>query len=139
MLAGARLGVVAAVLGELRLQLRGAHVVVVARVRVGVDDVALVHRLPHLDVALHHDVEHALVLVGELVLVELAEPHARLQHDLAGALLQLAAEDLHEGGLAAAVGADQAVAVAVGELDGDVLEQGLGAELDGDVRSGKHG
>jgi hypothetical protein len=64
-------------------------------------------------VALHHHVEHALVLVGELVLVQLADAHPVLQHDVAGALLELAAEDLHERGLAAAVRADQAVAVAV--------------------------
>ena len=58
--------------------------------------VALLHGVPHLDVALHHDVEHALVFVGELVLVQLAEAHPRLQHHLAGALLELAAEHLHE-------------------------------------------
>jgi hypothetical protein len=102
-----RLGVVAAVLGELALELRRAHVVVVGGFRVGVDAIALGHRLPHLDVALHHDVEHALVLVAELVLVQLAEPHARLQHHLAGALLELAAQDLHQRGLAAAVRADR--------------------------------
>jgi hypothetical protein len=108
-------------------------------VRIGVDDVALFHGVPHLDMALHHDVQHALVFVGELVLVELAEPQARLQHDFAGALLQLAAENLHEGGLAAAVGPDQAITVAVGELHRHLLEQRFGAELDGDVRGGKHG
>ena len=52
--------------------------------------------------------------------------------------LELAAEHLHERGFAAAVGADQAVAVAIGELDGDVFEERLGAELDGDVGSGEH-
>ena len=61
-----------------------------------------------------------------------------LQHDIAGALLELAAEHLHERGFAAAVGADQAVAIAVGELDGDLFEERLGAELDGDVGGGKH-
>ena len=95
--------------------------------------------MPHLDVALHHDVEHALVFVGELVLLEPAEPQARLQHHLAGALLQLTAEDFHEGGFAGAVRPDQAIAVAVGEFHRHLLEQRFGAELDGDVRSGKHG
>ena len=38
-----------------------------------------------------------------------------------------------------AVGADQAIAVAVGKLHRHLLEQRLGAELNGDVRSGKHG
>ncbi|WP_273685699.1 hypothetical protein, partial [Pseudomonas aeruginosa] len=40
------------------------------------------------------------------------------------------------GRLAATVGADQAVAVAVADLDGKVLEQRLGAELHGDIRGG---
>ena len=40
--------------------------------------------------------------------------------------------------LPAAVGADQAVAVAFAELDGDVLEQGLGPELHGDVGRDEH-
>ena len=53
--------------------------------------------------------------------------------------LQLAAEDLHEGGFAAAVGTDQAVAVAVAEFDGHVFEQRLGAKLHGDVGGGDHG
>jgi hypothetical protein len=97
---GTRFSVVAAVFGELGFQLCCAHVVGIAGVRIGVDQVALLHGVPHLGVALHDDVEHALVLVGELVLIELAEPQARLQHHLAGALFQLAAKNLHEGGLA---------------------------------------
>ena len=59
--------------------------------------------------------------------------------DVAGGGFQLAGEDLHEGRLAGAVGADQAVAVAFAELDGDVLEQGLGPELHGDVGGDEHG
>jgi hypothetical protein len=53
--------------------------------------------------------------------------------DIAGGGFQDAAQDLHEGRFAGAVGADQAIAVAVAEFDGDVLEQGLGPELHGDV------
>ena len=87
---------------------------------------------------LHHHVEHPLILVAELVLVQLAEAQARLQHDVAGARLEIAAEHLHERGFAAAVGADQPIAVAVGEFDRDLLEQRLGAELHGDIGSGEH-
>ena len=90
-------------------------------------------------VALHHHIQHALVFVAELVLVQLAEPHAGLQHHFAGARFEVAAQDLHQRGLAAAVGADQAIAVAVGELDRDVLEQRLGVELDGEVGGREHG
>jgi hypothetical protein len=46
---------------------------------------------------------------------------------------------LHQGGFATAVGADQAVALTVAELDGDVLEQRLAAELHGDVGRGDQG
>jgi hypothetical protein len=46
-----------------------------------------------------------------------------------GALLgvDLAGEDLHEGGFAGAVGAGEAVATAGGEGNGDVLEEKLRA------------
>ena len=87
----------------------------------------------------HDHVEHPLVLVAELVLIELPEAHPRLQHDVAGARLEIAAENLHERGFAGAVRADQTIAVAVGELDRDVLEQRLGAELHGDVGGREHG
>jgi hypothetical protein len=40
--------------------------------------------------------------------------------------------------LPAAVRADQAVAVAAAELDGDVGEQGLGPELHGDAGGDDH-
>ncbi|MCY1405548.1 hypothetical protein D9M71_207880 [compost metagenome] len=85
-----------------------------------------------------HGVDHAEVFVGELVLAQLAEAHVRLEHHLAGGGFEFTTENLHEGRLAAAVGTDQAVAVAVAELDGNVLEQRLGAELHGDVGGRDH-
>ena len=136
--AGARFGGVAVVFGELGFQVGGAHVVFFAGIRIGVDRIALRHRRPHLGVAHHHHIQHAHVFVGELVLAQLAEALVLVQHHLAGSLLQIAAEDFHEGGLAAAVGADQAVTVAVAEFDGDVFKQRLGAELHGDICGGKH-
>ncbi len=66
--ARARFGGVAVVFGELRFELGGVHVVVVGRVGVRVDRVALGHRGPHFRVAHHHDVEHAHVFIRELVL-----------------------------------------------------------------------
>jgi hypothetical protein len=86
-------------------------------------------------VAHHHHVEHAHVFVGELVLAQVGHALAADRGDVAGRA-PARRQDLHEGGLAGAVGADQAVAVAVAELDGDVLEQGLGPELHGDVGEG---
>jgi hypothetical protein len=54
------------------------------------------------------------------------------------ARLQLPAQNLHESGLAAAVSADQALAIPAAELHGDVGEKGLGAELHGDVGGDDH-
>ncbi|MPM84551.1 hypothetical protein SDC9_131624 [bioreactor metagenome] len=59
--------------------------------------------------------------------------------DVAGGGVEVAAEDLHEGRLARPVGADQAVAIALAELDVDVLEQGFDPELHGDVGGDEHG
>ena len=132
-------GRVAVVLGDLRLQLCGPEVVIVGRVRVGVDAVALVNRAPELDVPLQHDVEDALVLVTELVLAELAHAQPGLQHHVTRTRLQFAAQDLHERGLAASIRPDEAIAVAVHELDRDVLEQGLRIELDRKIGRGEHG
>ena len=61
-----------------------------------------------------------------------------LQHDIAGALLEFAAQYFHEGRLATAVRADQPIAVAVGEFDRDLFKQRLRAKLNGDVGSRKH-
>ncbi len=138
-LAGARLGGVAVVFADLALELGGVHVVVLGGVRVGVDRVALLDRRPQLLVAHHHHVEHAHVFIRELVLAQVGHALVRILGDVAGARVEDAAQDLHERRLAGAVGADQAVAVAVAELDGDVLEQGLGPELLGDVGCDEHG
>jgi hypothetical protein len=89
-------------------------------------------------VAHQHHVQHALVLVGELVLAQPSHPLGSVDRHRARGWLELAAQDLHERRLAAAVGADQAVAVSAAELDGDVLEQGLGPELHGNAGGDNH-
>ena len=81
--------------------------------------------MPH-----HHDIEHAHLLVGELILTQLADTGIGIGRYVARAGLEFAGQDLHEGRFAAAVGADQAIAMAVAEGHGDVFEQGFGAELD---------
>src|SRR5690606_31909805 len=80
---------------------------------------------------------HAVLLIGELILAQLADALVRRFRDIAGAWLQITAENFHEGRLAGAIGTDQAVAVAVTELDGHIFEQRLGAELHGDVGGGQ--
>ena len=137
-LAGARFRRVAVLLGERRFELGGPDVVVLGRVGVRVDGVLVLAHLPHFAMAHQHHVEHAHVLVGELILLELAQPLVRVERDVAARRLEVAAEDLHQRRLAAAVRADQAVTIPVAELDADVLEQGLRPELHGDVGGGQH-
>ena len=60
-LAGARFGGVAVQLAELDFQLGGAHVVVFAGFRIGVDRVLLLLHFPQFGVAHHHHVEHHVV------------------------------------------------------------------------------
>src|SRR4029077_924369 len=74
----------------------------------------------------------------ELILIQLAQSHARLQHHVPDARLLIAAKDLHQCRLAAAVRANQSVAIAVGEFDSHLFEQRLGAELNANVGSRKH-
>ena len=135
-LAGAGLGGVAVQLGEVHLQVRDLHAVFLAHLRQRVDAVALLLDPPQLVVAHDDGIQHRVVLEGELVLAQLAEALAGLHRHVARAGLQIAAQDLHQGGFSTAVGADQAVAIAAAELDGDVLEQRLAAELHGDVGRG---
>ena len=135
----ARFGGVAVHFRELTFQFADFHPVFFAHFRQRVDAVALGLDLPQLLVTHDHGIDHAELFVSKLVLAQLTQAHVLLQHDLAAGRLQLAAEDLHEGRLAAAVGADQAVAVAVAKFDGDVFEQRLGAKLHGDVGGGDHG
>ncbi len=137
--ARARFGRITAELGELVLELRGAHVVVFAGFGVRVNRIAGLHCLPHFGVAHQHDVEHPHVFVRELVLLQLAQALAAVDRDRTRARLEVAAENFHERGLAAAVGADQAIAIAVAEPDRDVFEQRLAAELHGDVGGAEHG
>ena len=76
----------------------------------------------------HDDrVHHVVGVVGVLILLE--HRHAGLGQDghLAGGGLQLAGEDFQEGGFTRAVGADDAVAVALGELEIHVGKEGLAA------------
>jgi hypothetical protein len=51
---------------------------------------------------------------------------------------EIAAKDLHERRFSATIGADQAVAIAVGKLDRYILEQGRSTKLHGDIGGDKH-
>ena len=121
------------------LEVRRAYVIFLARIGIGVDGVPFVLRFPELCMPHQHDVEHALILVFELVLAKFSQSLALVYGHVAIGSLEVAAEDFHERGLAATVRADQAVAVAIAEFDRNVFKERLGAELDCKICCGKHG
>ena len=75
-----------------------------------------------------------MVFKRKLVLAQLADALIGVHRHIAGAGHQIATQNFHKSGFAAAVGANQAVAIAVAELDGNVFKQGLSPELHGDIR-----
>src|SRR6185295_2829443 len=89
-------------------------------------------------VADNDGVESGLVGEGEVGLAQDADAQALGDVDRAGGRLGVAGEDHEEGGFAGAVGTDQAVTVAGGQLDGDVFEEGAFAVGEGEVFGGDH-
>ena len=128
-LAGLGLGVPAAHLGELGLELGGLVAVLLGERVLHVKCVLLAHDGEQTLVAAEHRVENGLVVEGKVVLLEHA--HARLGRDgyRAGGRVEVARQNAQEGGLAGAVRADDAVAVALREFKVYVLEQRLTAEV----------
>ena len=120
-------------IGELRLQLAGLHAVLVSEVLLGVEGVLLLHDVVEPLVAHDDRVQHGVLVVLEVVLLQHAHPLVLGDHHLAGGGLQVPGEDAEEGGLPRAVGTDDAVAVTGSEFQVHVLEQGLSAEIETDV------
>ena len=87
----------------------------------------------------HDDgIYHRVLLVGKLILTQFAQTNVGLQHHLTTGWHQVATQNFHERGFAAAVRANQAVAFALGEFDGYVFKQGPGPELHGEISGGNH-
>ena len=117
-------------------ELAEPHAVGFGHLGLGVEELALFERTPEPLVPHDDRVDDAELIKGKLVLTEDAElvgPRDR-------ALLrgQFARQQLHEGGLARAVGACEAVAPAAGEGGRDVLEEHLRAVAHGDVADRDH-
>ena len=136
-LAGACLEAVAVRLDDQILEL-GITIAVEVILGVGEDALLLGHRSPERGVAHHHDVEDALVLVLEVILLQDAEDGALRERDVAVVRALLAGQDLEQRGFAAAVRANDAVALAAVELERDALEEHLVAEVFGEVRDRDH-
>ena len=76
--------------------------------------------------------------VREVVLLEHGHARTGFDGNIARRRVQLARQDFQEGGLACAVCADDAVAVALGEFDVDFFEQRFSAKVQADVGYGNH-
>ena len=133
-----RLRVPAVHLRELRLELRRLHAVLLREIRLRVERILLVHDLDEARIA-HHDRAQHLILV-ERVVILLEDREALAWRDLhhAARRLELTGEQAQERGLAGAVRADDAVAVARRELEVDILIEDALAELEAQVVRGNH-
>ena len=135
---GVRLCVPAVHLRELRLELRGLHAVLLGEIGFCVERVLLIHDLDEARIA-HHDRAQHLILVERIViLLENREAFARRDLHHAARRLELAGEQAQERGLAGAVRADDAVAVARRELEVDILVEHTLAELEAQVVRSNH-
>jgi hypothetical protein len=84
----------------------------------------------------HYRVDHETTLESKLILAQLTDSLTGIDIDIARGRLQIAAKYFHKRGFARAVGADQAIAIAVAEFDRNIFKQGFGPELNGNVGSG---
>ena len=117
-----RFGVPAVELVEFRFQLRGADAVRVGKIRLGIKRVLLGHDIAQLLVPHDDRLQRRKFVKGELVLLEDRDALARVNTDRTGGRVDLAGEDLQEGRLSRAVGANEPIAVAGGKIDGNVRE-----------------
>ncbi len=96
---------------------------------------ALFERRPEPLVAHDDGVDDAVRVEGVLVLFEDAEFLGADHSALLG--IDLAGEDLHEGGLAGAVGPGEAIAASAGERYRDILKEQLCAVAHRDIGDGE--
>ena len=130
---------VAVEFGEMRFEFGGEHAVFFGHLGFGVELVARVLHLPEFLVPHDHGVDDREFLERKLVLTQLAESLIRPHRHVTVGGLELPGQDFHQRRFAAAVGANQAIAMAVAKFNRDVFEQGFGTKLDGEVGSGQHG
>ncbi len=135
-MAASALGGVAVFVADDAFEFAEAHAVVVGHLGLLVDAVALFQSGPQRRVAHDDGVDDAVVVKGELILAQDAE--LARAHDVALLRLQFAGKDLHEGGLAGAVGAGEAVAAAGHKTDADFVEEHLRAVAHADIAATDH-
>ena len=119
----------AAQLGVLLLQLRRPQPVLVVEVRLFVDGVLLLADVVERHVAHDDGLQNGVLVVHGLVLLQHAHTGLGVDVDRALGGFDLPGDDFQKRGFARAVGADDAVAVAAGELQVRLGEQDLPAVL----------
>ena len=134
---GVALGAVAVFLADDALEFAEAHAVLVGHVGLVVQPIAFLECRPQARVTHDHRVDDAELVEGELVLAQ----HAELlrSRDRALLRLELARKELHEGGLAGAVGPREAITPAGREGRGDIVEEHLRPVPHGDAVDCNHG
>ncbi len=135
---GVALTLPATELGVFLLKLGRADAVVVVEIGLFVDRVLLKAALVEARVPHDDGLEHGVLVVETLVLFEHRHAALRIEHDRTRGRLQLAGEDLDEGGFPGAVGADDTVAVPGGKLQVHLGKQHGRPELHGEVVDSKH-
>ena len=79
-----------------------------------------------------------VVIVGVVILLQDSEALARRDLDCAACRLNVACQQFEEGGLAGTVRADDAVAVAGGKLQVDLLKKNAASKLHGKIGNRDH-
>ena len=118
-------------LGKFGLELARLDAVLVGEILLGIDGILLLHDLIEPCVAHDDGIHDGVAVVFEVILLEDGETLPRCDGDIALGGIEISGEDLEKSGLAGTVGTDEAIAVAFGELDVDIFEQGLFAHTVG--------
>ncbi|MND77665.1 hypothetical protein D3C80_693600 [compost metagenome] len=133
--AGARFGGITVHLAVGHFQIGHFIAVFFAHFSQRINAIALFLHRPQFVVAHDDGVQHAVLLESELILTQFTQALVRIEEHVAAARHQIAAQDFHKCRFAAAVGADQTIAVTAAKLNGDVFKQRLTAKLHSDVVS----
>ena len=123
---------------KLGFQLAGLHAVFLGKIVLFIEGVFFLHDIVQVLVAHDDSIENRIGVILVLVLLENGQARAGLEKHLAGGRLQLAGENFQKRRLARAVGADDAVAVAGGKLQVDLLKKNTAAKLHGKIGNGNH-
>ena len=127
--AGVGFGFVAAQFGIFGLEVGGPQTVLVGKVLLFVKGIHLLADLIEVQIAHNHRVHDGVVIVFVLVLLQDGHADVGQNVNLAGGGFQLTGENAQKRGFAGAVGADDAVAVALGKLQIHMGKQRLAAVL----------